>query len=122
MEDLSNSFGFMKAVTLVLRLQAAGLLFAGVPCNTFGFMSSGTHQRCEEMPYGNLHQAFVILGNVLASRCCLLLMLALSRSTCWAIENPARSKIVFFPYLDRLLTAPIFQHFSVFWWGFLQQP
>ncbi|CAE7785409.1 unnamed protein product, partial [Symbiodinium sp. CCMP2456] len=115
MEDLGNNQGFMRALALVLRLKPGGLLFAGLPCNSFAFMSKGSHKRTLDNPMGANHP-FVITGNLLASRACLLFLVALIRSTCWALENPARSTVPMFPYLEKMMGLPLFRHASVFWW------
>ena len=52
LEDLSNNQGFLRALALVLRLKPGGLLFAGVPCNSFAFMSQGVHKRFRARPDG----------------------------------------------------------------------
>ncbi|CAE7720392.1 unnamed protein product, partial [Symbiodinium sp. CCMP2456] len=115
LEDLGNNQGFFRAMSLVLRLKAGGLLFAGLPCNSFAFMSAGSHQRTPDNPMGANHP-FVITGNLLASRSCLLFLVALIRSTCWALENPARSRVPLFPYMEKMMSLPLFRHASVFWW------
>ena len=115
MEDLGNSQGFMRALQLILRLKPGGLLFAGLPCNSFAFMSRGSHKRTLDNPMGANH-GFVVTGNMLASRSCLLFLVALIRSTCWALENPARSTVPFFPYVEKMMGLPLFRHASVFWW------
>ena len=115
LEDLGNTQGFLRALALVLRLKPGALLFAGLPCNSFSFMSQAQHQRSPTSPMG-ANVGFVVTANRTASRCCLLFLVALVRSTCWALENPARSQIQWFPYTQRLLGLPLFTHAKVFWW------
>ena len=116
LEDLTNNQGFLRALALVLRLKPGGLLFAGVPCNSFAFMSQGGHKRSQQAPMG-APVGFVVQGNILAARSCLLFLVALVRSTVWALENPARSSIISFPYVEKMLGLPLFRHTSVFWWS-----
>ena len=118
LEDITNPYGFMRALTLVLRLRPGGLLFCGLPCNSFAYISAGTHQRDADNLWGNQDQPLVHLGNLIAARSTLLLMVALARCAVWALENPARSRVCLFPYLVTLLNAPVFIHRSVFWPGF----
>ncbi|CAE7463675.1 unnamed protein product [Symbiodinium sp. CCMP2592] len=115
LEDLGNTQGFLRALALVLRLQPGGLLFAGLPCNTFGFMSQSVHCRSATSPFG-ANVPCVVVGNLLASRTCLLFLVALIRSACWALENPSQSKVPWFPYLKRFMGLPLFTHAQVFWW------
>ena len=115
LEDLGNNQGFLRAVSLVLRLKPGGLLFAGLPCNSFAFMSKGSHKRSPSNPLGS-NYGFVVTGNMIAARSCILFLLALVRSTCWALENPARSTLPLFPYMQSMMGLPLFRHCSVFWW------
>ena len=115
MEDLGNNQGFLRALALVLRLKPGGLLFAGLPCNSFAFMSKGSHRRSPTSPMG-ANYGFVVVGNMIAARSCILFLVALVRSTCWALENPARSTLPLFPYLEKMMGLPLFRHSSVVWW------
>jgi hypothetical protein len=77
-QDLGSEMGLLKALSLVLRLSPLGLLFGGVPCESFGFMASPTHQRSALHPWGAPFP-FVYLGNVLCTRFCLLALIAIIR-------------------------------------------
>ena len=82
-----HTLGFAKAVGLPLRLMATGLFFAAVPCNSYIFLSSGTHGRSEGWPFGRECYAFVHDGTVLAARVTLLAALSIARQVQWFCEN-----------------------------------
>ena len=66
--DLRSDTGFCKGLLLSLRLLAFGLCYGAVPCESFGWMSSGTHQRSSVCPYGNQTCAFVMEGSTFCTR------------------------------------------------------
>jgi hypothetical protein len=117
LQDLSSSMGFIRALMLVLRCKAGALMFSGVPCNSFCFLASSLHMRSSTRPFGDSLRGFVVQGNLLASRAALLTLVALARSVCWAVENPARSAIPLFPYYDHLFKRKELGHAYVFWPG-----
>ena len=101
-EDLGSEMGLLKALSLVLRLSPLGLLFGGVPCESFGFMASPTHQRSALDPWGAPFP-FVYLGNVLCTRFCILALISMIRGCVWALENPLRTCIDTMPPIQLLL-------------------
>ena len=101
--DLTSDCGFLKALELVLRLKPLGLLHGGIPCCSFGFMSSPTHARTALEPWGNLLFSFVFVGNVCATRFALLALLAVVRKCVWMLEQPGRSALVHLPPIQLLL-------------------
>ena len=106
-ENLESDLGFLHSLSLVLRLAPFGLLYLGLPCGSFSFMSSATHRRTGAEPYGNVGVEFVNQGNLLCCRCCLLALIAIARSACWMLENPLRSAIPHMPPIQHLLHAKL---------------
>lgn len=102
--NLLTDLGFLNAIGLSLRLMVFGLLFGGVPCESFGFMSSGTHQRSASEPAGKAYP-FVIEGSTMAGRFAFLALLGMARGACWMVENPGRSVIEIMPCMQLLLNS-----------------
>ena len=112
-EDLMSFEGFMLAILLVLRGVPGFLLWAGLPCNSFGWMSYSAHRRCIEAPLGDTSHEFVATGNCLAARLGILAALTLARQGFWALENPMQSKVVLFPYYG--IISKYLPHFRTRW-------
>ena len=115
--DLLTGPGFLKAVALTLRLKEQGLLFAGLPCGSFVFISTGTHRRSRARPWGEEHREFVQQGNCLGSRFALLICIAVVRRAVYLIENPQCSILFWLPPLKWLLQKAALHSQAVRWWG-----
>ena len=105
-QDLLRPAGFFRAIGDVLRLKRSGLLFAGLPCGSFIYLSQGTHRR-HSTRWGQEQYKFVADGNVLGSRFAFLAALGTVRQAVWAIENPLRTHLFWLPPLHWLLHLPI---------------
>lgn len=57
--------GFVRAVTLALRIREDGLMMGGPPCGPWVYMNSGTHQRSLQNVWGNLSSSYVNRANTL---------------------------------------------------------
>jgi hypothetical protein len=90
-QDLMSVHGLIAAVWMMLRVVPNGLLWGGVPCSSYIFISSATCQRKKGSRTGNVAVTSVRMGNVLCSRFCLLAMLATARSVFWLVEQPGTS-------------------------------
>ena len=90
--NLLTDGGFMYAVRQLLRLKESALAYFALPCNSYTFMSQGTHDRNVNEPFGCLWFAFVQCGNILGARTVLLIMLACCRSVQfflgWTLKTP----------------------------------
>ena len=104
-EDLLGVHGFFQCLQHTLRLDEFGLLFGGVPCNSFTWISSSQHNRNESNGFmGNWEKySWVELMNILATRAAICIAVALSRRCYFMVENPDRSTLPSFPYFDHLL-------------------
>ena len=111
--NLLTDLGFLNAIGLSLRLMVFGLLFGGVPCESYSFMSSGTHERSAAAPSGKAYP-FVIEGSTMASRFAFLALLVISRGGCWMAENPFRSVLEIMPCMQLLLNS-ILRPLKVYW-------
>eukprot|EP00435_Cladocopium_sp_Y103_P017172 s3511_g4.t1 len=103
LQDVTLLFGFLQALAYVLRIQVRGLAWLALPCNSFTFVSSSQHQRSWDLPYGCGHYGWVWMGNCICARTCLLLLVATARSVTWFLENPLRSAVHVWPYLNFLM-------------------
>ena len=65
--------------------------------------SRGTHGRDHLFPLGNTGYSFVKLGNLLASRCCLLIYVAVSRGCRFVLEQPDGTSFPFHPRWQELI-------------------
>ena len=113
--DFTSDVGFMKSIELVLRLTLDGLLYGGLPCASFGFLSSPTHERSAMEPWGNLKFPFVCVGNVCATRFAVLVCLAVVRGCSWMLEQPGKTALLFLPPI-KLLLQPALRPRMVRWW------
>lgn len=103
--DILGTMGFVNALRLVLRVCRGGLSFLALPCNSHSFMSSSVHKRSSSLPYGDEGRGLVVVGNQIAYRSTLLIILSIARSILWAIENPSGSKCVVLPAFEHLLAS-----------------
>ena len=55
--------GFVRAVTLALRVKEDGLYMGGPPCGPWVFMNSGTHRRRLDNIWGDLSSNYVRSSN-----------------------------------------------------------
>ena len=112
--DLRSDTGFCKGLLLSLRLLAFGLCYGAVPCESFGWMSSGTHQRSSVCPYGNQTCAFVVEGSTFCTRFMIFALISLIRGATWFAENPARTTLTHMPSIQ-LLMNPLLMPLIVKW-------
>lgn len=103
--------GFLVALLYVLRLEAAGLLWGGVPCSSYVWIARGHTERSRTNIMGNNHPA-VLLGNCMTSRFCLLILIALARNVHWAIEQPGSSLMPYYPRLLAIMNSQYFKSYT----------
>lgn len=117
LHNIMTPMGMMWAFRQGLRCRKRGLGMLDIPCNSFTFMSSSQHQRTYTEPWGCRWLGWVVEGNCLAARSCLLIMLFIARAVFWLTENPARSALQFFPFLEHIMAIPQIQAMRIYWWG-----
>lgn len=103
-QDIESTLGLLLAIQYTLRLKPKGLLFLGVPCCSFSWVSSSRHRRTARLPFGDTQQSFVVQGNKVCARAVLVALLAMARGAFYFVENPMRSAITFYPYMKYLLS------------------
>lgn len=102
LDDIRKVSGFLRACQLVMRLEVGGLLWSGNPCNTWVWISRSSTGRSRGNPLGRTDQACVSEANTTASRVALLVLLAVCRGACWAIEQPGSSLLPEHPRMQML--------------------
>ena len=107
-EDMLTTGGWLKALRQVLRLKIGAVLWCGTPCSTWIFLSRGSTGRSTLNPLGRPLVQCVSDANILASRVCLLCIVAFARGASWAMEQPASSLLPLHPRVQllRRLGAP----------------
>jgi hypothetical protein len=90
-EDLSTTVGFILALRGVLRLKIGALLWGGVPCSTWVYISRGTSGRSAWQPMGNTTMPCVRAANLVTARFAALVLLAVARGAQWLVEQPGSS-------------------------------
>ena len=61
--DITSTMGYAVAIRHVLALRPAGLLYAGLPCCSYTWVSSSRHRRSASQPMGDLSVAWVRYRN-----------------------------------------------------------
>lgn len=115
-DDFTSEVGLLRAIELVLRLSVLGLLYAAIPCQSFGFMSSNTHGRSGARPWGEEVFEFVEVGSICACRFAILALLGMTRKCVWMIENPSNTTLHHIPSIQ-LLLRPELRPRSIRWIG-----
>lgn len=102
----------MWAIRDTMRLRRGGLLWGGVPCCSWIWVSSGTHGRYISI-MGDQRTDFVRSGNCISTRFTMLAMLALVLGCNYAVEQPSSSLLIYWPYIQFLVSryAAAFQRF-----------
>lgn len=107
MFDFTTPQGFFLALKNTLRVRHNGLLWCGVPCSSWVWISMATTKRT--MPghgiMGDPGLECVECANTIAARTALLVMVALIRGIWWAAEQPGSSVLKDTPYLSHVLTS-----------------
>lgn len=116
LHDVTLNFGFLQALAYVMRIKHKGLAWLAVPCNSFSFMSISQHCRSWLLPYGRPFFGWVHLGNIICSRSCLLVAVAICRSVTYFVENPLRSTVQYWPYLNTLMHIPSLNSHRTSWY------
>lgn len=100
---MCSEVGFVKALELALRCVPLGLLYAGLPCKSFGFMASHTHGRDGANPWGYESRPFVVEGTLCATRFALIALVGIARGCAWLIEQPSRTALLHLPPIRVLM-------------------
>ena len=90
-QDICAEFGFRKAVSMVMRVRANGLVAMAPVCSSFCTLNAANTKRCRDNLGGDETYLPVKQGNFMAKAAAFLLCLALARSAHAFLENPASS-------------------------------
>ena len=97
--DWCSDLGFATALQLAAKLKCGGGAHAAIVCSSFVGINAGTSGRSRGNPMGRRWQPSVAMGNLMASRLALLLILLSALGYWWTVENPRGS---FLELHDRL--------------------
>ena len=93
-EDITTEKGFLRAVSLVMRIKMAGLLFMAPVCGSWVYLNiSRTKRALENQWYGDVMYEPVRQGNAMAMACAFLAELAKKRRVQVVAENPPGSSL-----------------------------
>ena len=117
LHDITLVLGFINSLALILRVKHCGLAWLAIPCQSFTCMSYSQHRRSNFNPYGCWFYPFIVRGNEICTRTCLLILVAIARSVTWFVENPLRSALHTWPYVNHLMSMPWLRATRSSWWG-----
>lgn len=103
--DLTSPSGFTLALNEALRCREGSLFVLAPCCKSFSRMSRHTAGRTFLCPYGFTRHNVVEDGNVLATRCILLLLVAAWRKLRFLLEQPHGSCMEDLPEFQWLLSV-----------------
>ena len=84
--------GFIAAIVLALRLTGCSALqFFGTVCSSWIWIVRSCTKRSVENPLGDRTNAFTEHGNVMVSRCCLLMLIGWAKGCHFMLEQPTSS-------------------------------
>ncbi len=95
-QNICEHWGFQLALQWTLRLRPGGLLWAGVECSTWVFLSRSTYGRSKSRPEGDAESAAVRIANRMAERTVMLCSVACSRGAKVVVENPMSTLLWYF--------------------------
>ena len=102
------------ALWTLLHCQEDALIWLATVCTSFSSMNLGTSKRSPTTPYGDCSRRHVVVGNLLASRSILLIMVATCLRLRWYLEQPGSSIINWYPRFEDLVT--MFPCWQAAWW------
>ena len=93
----------MLLMQYVLRLKAGALAFAGVPCNTHVWISRASTGRTPANPLGDCSQPGTRIGNAIAARWSLAMLVCIVRQAVWSAEQPGTSLLPRINFVRQIL-------------------
>ena len=90
------------AIALVLQTQPGGLVWMAPVCSSWVFLCLGSSGRSKLDVLGNTERKFVRDANLMVSRCCILMRLAVGLGLTYILEQPASSLLVYHPRMQQL--------------------
>ena len=101
--NILTAVGFGCALLLLTRIRQGGICMMAPVCSSWTFMARSTSGRSIGDPLGKTERQFVYEGNMMVSRCCLLILFLHARGVCWALEQPASTLLHLHPRFQALL-------------------
>ena len=99
--DMTTAHGFGHAIKIALSIMPGGVVWFGVPCSTFVWMSRSHTKRTRQKPWGDRTRLDVCRANLIVKHVGILLELLVKRSVYFIIEQPAGSLLWWMPVMRR---------------------
>ena len=90
-EDILNDEGYCFALSLVLRCRIGAILWFGIVCSSWVFMSRGSTGRYIFDIRGHIKNDAVHHGNIMCSRVILLMWISIKHELLTILEQPTTS-------------------------------
>ena len=100
--------GLMLYLQYILRLKEGALVFSGLPCSSFVWVSRSTTCRSKAYPMGDSSKPSTRRGNLLAVRWVLGVVVALVRRCQWGCEQPSSSLLPYIGAVRFLMQINVF--------------
>ena len=91
--------GFLVALLYALKFEKGGLEHWGTVCSSWVWMCRSVSRRTAWNPLGDQSRDFVMAGNIMVSRMCLILLVSCVRNVMYILEQPASSLMIMHPRL-----------------------
>lgn len=101
-DDIMSAAGLLHALSLVLRVRGGGVVWFGVVCSSWVWISRSSTQRSEVRPMGR-DSANNANANAMVSRVMLLLRIANARAIMTVLEQPTSSLMPSHPRFQQVL-------------------
>ena len=101
--DICQPAGLAAWHSNLLRVRPGGLLWQGVDCKSFVFVSRRFSKRTRDDPFGDVSRPFVVHGNYFSLVAVWFMLIASFLEVWSALEQPRSSNFPFLPYVDAAL-------------------
>ena len=98
--------GLLLLIQAVMRLKRGGYLHAGVPCSAHVWIARNHTKKTYEDPRGDPTSPACAKGNAIASRTCMILLLACVRECWYSVEQPGSSMLLYMEMMAHVLNKP----------------
>lgn len=111
LHDMNSPSGWAFALSLILRTSPGGLIWFGIVCSSWVWMSRGSTGRDEINVLGSASSPAAVSGNLMVSRVMALYWVAIARGHMVVLEQPASSIMFRHPRFQELLAhVQIYKH------------
>ncbi|CAL1153538.1 unnamed protein product [Cladocopium goreaui] len=101
--DITSDRGFTLSLYSLLNTKRGGGCTLAPVCSSWVFVSRGSTHRTKASPLGS-RKGSTEVGNIMAARVAILLLIAASRGIFWILEQPKGSLFEFHPQIQAVFT------------------